>query len=200
MRKIFISSDPHFGHENAWKLFKGVDGNPLRPFSSTEEMNEVMIARHNAVVKPEDHWYCLGDVVINKKFLHLINRLNGHKRLVMGNHDIYDNKMYYEAGFEKIMAVRVFDGMILTHIPIHSESIARFGINVHGHLHGNVVNDPRYLCVSVEQINYTPIGFDEVRARAAENQKLWDGGRTVKHWPTGRNWKEFVDVKFSGAS
>ena len=60
--------------------------------------------------------------------------------------------------------------MILTHIPIHPESLARWGLNVHGHLHANVVKlslaqipDPRYFNVSMEQINYTPISLETVK-------------------------------------
>ena len=60
--------------------------------------------------------------------------------------------------------------MILTHIPVHPESLARWGLNVHGHLHANRVNlplaqipDRRYFNVSMEQINYTPISLEEVK-------------------------------------
>ena len=31
------------------------------------------------------------------------------------------------------------NGMILSHIPIHTESLGRFGTNIHGHLHANRV-------------------------------------------------------------
>jgi calcineurin-like phosphoesterase family protein len=52
-------------------------------------MDETMIERHNAKVKPNDVVYMLGDVVINRKSLHHVSRLNGKKRLVRGNHDIF---------------------------------------------------------------------------------------------------------------
>ena len=58
----FVISDTHFGHTNSWEKFKLSDGSPLRPFSSTEEMDETMIERWNAKVKQQDTVYHLGDV------------------------------------------------------------------------------------------------------------------------------------------
>jgi calcineurin-like phosphoesterase family protein len=127
--------------------------------------------------------YHLGDVVIARRHLETVKRLNGRKILIRGNHDIFKDKDYYEAGFEQIHGVRVFvDQFILSHIPLHPDCVGeRFKRNVHGHLHGNRIMqeydtgmgstwhadygmrpDPRYLCVCVEQINYTPVSFDDV--------------------------------------
>jgi calcineurin-like phosphoesterase family protein len=60
--------------------------------------------------------------------------------------------------------------MILTHIPIHPESLGRFGVNIHGHLHSNrvMVNgeiDVRYHSVCVEQTDFAPILFEDVIKR-----------------------------------
>jgi calcineurin-like phosphoesterase family protein len=141
-------------------------------------MDETMIERWNAKVKPQDTVYHLGDVVINKKSLHLVSRLNGRKILVRGNHDIFKDEEYREVGFEQLHGVRVFvDKFILSHIPLHPECVTeRFKVNVHGHLHANQLwagkeIDPRYLCVSVEHTNYEPLHFDEVQARI---DKRWE--------------------------
>jgi calcineurin-like phosphoesterase family protein len=191
----FVISDTHFGHTNSWEKFKLPDGSPLRPFTSTEEMDETMIERWNAKVQPQDTVYHLGDVVINKKYLHLVNRLNGRKILIRGNHDIFGDDDYYNVGFEQIHGVRVFvDKFILSHIPLHPDCVTeRFKVNVHGHLHANEVMtgyyrdeiDPRYLCVSVEHTNYEPLHFDEVQARI---DKRWEeSGYTgpAKAWGNG---------------
>ena len=182
----FVISDHHLGHTNSWEKFKLEDGSPLRPFTSTEEMNETMIERHNAKVKQQDTVYFLGDVVINKKYLELVKRMNGRKILIRGNHDIFKDEDYREVGFKQIHGVRVFvDKFILSHIPLHPDCVTeRFRVNVHGHLHANQVMswqvidedivykpDPRYLCVCVEQTDYTPLHFDEVEERI---QDRWD--------------------------
>lgn len=187
MSNRFVISDTHWGHTNSWQKFKLPNGDPLRPFSSTEEMDETMVERWNAKVGPNDTVYHLGDVVINKKSLHHVSRLNGKKRLVRGNHDIFKDQDYRDVGFESLYGVRVFvDQFILSHIPLHPDCITnRFKVNVHGHLHANEITqsreiympygsyetvtepDPRYLCVSVEHTNYEPLSFEEVEARIA---------------------------------
>lgn len=184
MSDIWFRSDDHFGHDNTWKLFKKHDGTPLRPFSSSEEMNEFMVEAHNALVKPTDRVYFLGDVVINRKFLDIIPRLNGRKKLVLGNHDIYDNKYYHAAGFEQLSSYRVYvDQFICSHIPLHPDCVTvRYKGNLHGHLHGNVINDPKYLNVSVEQIGFAPINIDQVMERFQSNQKLFDETGKVRNY------------------
>jgi calcineurin-like phosphoesterase family protein len=99
MGNKFYISDTHFGHAGTWERFKNPDGTPLRPFTSTEEMDEKMIENWNSVVKEHDTVYHCGDVVIGKKHLEKIRRLNGKKKLIMGNHDIFKIPAYQEAGF-----------------------------------------------------------------------------------------------------
>jgi calcineurin-like phosphoesterase family protein len=166
MANLFFCSDHHFGHD----LLVGIRG-----FKSAEEMNELMIERHNKVIGPSDHVYFLGDVAINKKFLWLVSRMNGKKRLIFGNHDIFDYQLYADAGFKKLMSYRVLDGFICSHIPIYREGLKRFKCNIHGHTHENNVKSmmPRYetheaieyFSVCVEQINYTPISFEDIKKK-----------------------------------
>ena len=65
-------------------------------FKSAQEMNELIIQRWNETISVSDHVYHLGDVAMNPGFLSLIPALNGHKRLVRGNHDIFKTKKYIE--------------------------------------------------------------------------------------------------------
>ena len=182
MPAVFLVSDTHFGHEKTCTVFKRNDGTPLRPFSGAEEMNEEMIRRWNDRVRPNDKVYHLGDVVINRKFLHVLGRLNGDKVLIRGNHDIFKLEDYTQY-FRDIRGYHVMNGLILSHVPVHLESLGRFGCNIHGHLHANRVMkvagvdvrtgdikysnevDPRYFNVSVEQIDYTPILFEDALKR-----------------------------------
>lgn len=201
----FVISDHHLGHTNSWEKFKLSDGSPLRSFTSTEEMNETMIERHNAKVKDQDTVYFLGDVVINKKYLELVKRMNGRKILIRGNHDIFKDEDYREVGFEQIHGVRVFvDKFIMSHIPLHPDCVSeRFRVNVHGHLHANEVMrtrtnmvhgymtglvtepDPQYLCVCVEQTDFTPLHFDEVEERIQQRWKDAEYTGPEKAWGNG---------------
>lgn len=171
MTNTFFISDTHFGHKNIIN-FKRNDNTPLRPFDSVEEMDDVLVENWNKVVNQKDTVYHLGDVVINRKSLSTLDRLNGRKVLIKGNHDIFKLKDYAKY-FDDIRAYKVMPahGIICSHIPIHPDSLARWEFNIHGHLHANNVkivdapldiNDSRYINVSVEQINYTPISFNEI--------------------------------------
>lgn len=174
---MWIISDTHFTH-GAMLRFKREDGEPLRVFSSIEEMDETMVENWNRVVKPQDHCYHLGDVAMRKEHLKIIKRLNGKKRLIFGNHDIFEAKYYFEAGFQKVMGMRVLGGMLFTHVPIHPNSLGRFSVNVHGHIHDSLVIkrdqailmdaeewsvDKRYFNACVERNNYTPIALEEIK-------------------------------------
>lgn len=166
-------------------VFLRDDGSQLRSFADVDHMNEHIIAQHNKVVGEKDTIWFLGDVVINRRYLKLIERFNGRKRLIQGNHDVFKNKDYLAAGFEDLHAFRKFDTFICTHIPVHRESLrASWGKNVHGHLHANRVKkivrnqaeliewgndtievvDHDYYSVCMEQLNdYTPISLEDLR-------------------------------------
>ena len=179
MTKTWLISDTHFGHEKTWSTFKTANGEPLRPFTSTEEMDREMVQRWNAVVGDNDRVYHLGDVVIARKNLSILHALKGRKKLVRGNHDIFKLEDYTPF-FDDIVGTHKLDDFILSHIPIHEASIARWcGGNVHGHLHGGRVLEPkwgkidtRYFCVSVENVNFTPIELGELKARMLKEKNV----------------------------
>ena len=175
MPSVFLTSDTHFGHTGVCRFTRNDGVTKLRPWDDANEMDEEMVRRWNDRVRPNDKVYHLGDVVINRKALSIMNRLNGDKVLIRGNHDIFKDTDYREY-FRELRAYHVMNGMILSHIPIHPESLSRFGTNIHGHLHANRVMktdlfsdqvsvDPRYHCVCVEQTDYTPILFEDVIKR-----------------------------------
>jgi calcineurin-like phosphoesterase family protein len=176
MSSVFLVSDTHFGHTGVCRFMRNDGVTKLRPWDNADEMDEEMVKRWNDRVKPKDKVYHLGDVVINRKALSIMSRLNGDKVLIRGNHDIFRDDEYRQY-FRELRAYHVMNGMILSHIPIHTESLGRFGTNIHGHLHANRVMtevwgeykiDPRYHCVCVEQTDYTPILFEDVIKRIKE--------------------------------
>ena len=168
MPAVFLVSDTHFGHAGVCRFLRE-DGTKLRPWDSPEEMDEYMVEAWNKKVRPNDKVYHLGDVVINRRALKILALLNGDKVLIRGNHDIFRDTEYRHY-FREIRAYHVMNGMILSHIPIHSDSLGRFGTNIHGHLHSNRVMkdgvvDTRYHCVCVEQTDFAPILFEDVIKR-----------------------------------
>lgn len=165
MTNRFFISDPHFGHTNICK-FTDREGKQLRPFSTAEEMDETLIQNWNNKVNPNDRVYVLGDIAMKKVHISTISRCNGKKILIPGNHDIFEAKEYLKY-FEDIRGVCVLPSRIgiLSHIPLHPDSVERFRVNIHGHLHSNTIPDHKYFSVCVEQINYTPIHYDEILAK-----------------------------------
>ena len=182
MPATFLVSDTHFGHLGVCKFMRSDGVTKLRPWDTVEEMDDEMVRRWNETVRPTDKVYHLGDVVINRRALPTLARLNGDKVLIRGNHDIFRDTEYREH-FRELRAYHVLNGMILSHIPVHPDSLGRFGVNIHGHLHANRVRrasgvdaetgevlygdqpDVRYHCVCVEQTDFRPILLEDVVKR-----------------------------------
>lgn len=130
----FFCSDTHFGHRNVIKYCN-------RPWETVAEMDEAIIEQWNSQVKPGDTVYHLGDVGIGKGMSlkkDIIQRLNGNKNLVLGNHDACFNtlhknpdcvetyakvaKKYLDAGWCSVDIIKYLmleDGthVVMTHLP-----------------------------------------------------------------------------------
>jgi calcineurin-like phosphoesterase family protein len=185
MVEIWYASDHHFDHRNMIDKFTLADGSPARSFATVEEMNDVMIERHNAVVKSHHHVWFLGDLTMHRQIGQIqytvLDRLNGHKRLLLGNHDL-DKVENYLKWFEKVKASHVHDRLLFTHIPVHPESLGRFQANVHGHTHHRVlppviITDHKgygqtervvpYINVCVEQTDYRPVSLEQIKEKVS---------------------------------
>jgi calcineurin-like phosphoesterase family protein len=173
MSEVFFISDTHFGHRG---ILSFPSTKPFRPFDTIEEHDAELIKRWNSVVGEKDIVWHLGDFCFGKRNLQLAAYLNGKKRLVMGNHDMYGAYDYLQY-FERIMGCVEYKGMILTHIPVHESNMTRFYMNVHGHVHTNTLRkpdgsvDPRYFNASCENINLTPVPLDEIHNFWAEHRE-----------------------------
>lgn len=162
MKDIYIISDTHFGHSNILK-FLDSKGETFRKFSSLEEMDETMIENWNKTVRPQDLVYHMGDVYFGEGYKHLW-RLNGHKRLIVGNHDDIMNPRLHNH-FEKVMLWRLFKefNCIMTHVPLHRDSFGKASINLHGHIHQTPSpGTGEYINCCVEWNNYTPVHIEDM--------------------------------------
>ena len=152
MGNVYFISDLHLGHKNM-ALRRG--------FLSVEEHDAHIVEQWNSVVKKRDVVWILGDVTMERNApYHLLKEMRGMKNVVMGNHD----KGVTSTGKSNI---HQFYGMVkwrgfwLTHCPMHPVEL-RNKKNIHGHVHDNTLNDSRYINVSCENINYTPVLFAEI--------------------------------------
>lgn len=180
----WYASDLHFNHHNILVF------DPPRPFLTIEEHNEEIIRRWNCLVSPKDNCLLLGDLSFNTG-LPLVGRLNGKKKLIMGNHE-HKNISEYLPYFEDIKAYREDKklGILFSHIPVHESQLERWKFNVHGHTHSHNITkkeysatawtdsvcnyadleyeevpDKRYINISLEQTAYAPLSHDELMER-----------------------------------
>jgi len=168
MVNLWFISDTHFNHSSMLG-FTDKDGKRFRGdrFSSVEEMNEVMIDNWNKLIKPYDKVYHLGDVYFgdDNDANKILSRLNGHKRLILGNHDTLNRHSILLKHFDKIMMWWPFEKIIFSHIPLAKDQMrTRSGdsINVHGHIHQNDSPTELHHNICVEKTDFTPVHLDDI--------------------------------------
>lgn len=138
-----------------------------RPFKNLIEMKETIINNWNNTVKEEDEVYLLGDI----GDIEILNHLNGRIIIVLGNHDDYKEIKEKYPNIEISKNPIMIGYTWLSHEPIGYMPPEIPYLNIHAHTHrfnygllkrrwndGN-----RYFCVSVEQINYTPISEKQIK-------------------------------------
>jgi calcineurin-like phosphoesterase family protein len=164
MSIVRFIADLHLGHTNMATR---------RGFSTVEEHDEHIVASWNSVVDKRDVTYILGDVTMEKKSSYaLLDRLNGVKHVVLGNHDRRQDVPHLLQHVTSVAGMIQYKGIILTHCPIHPMELEyRFPRNIHGHIHDSQVMkildgweeiDYRYICVSCERVDYKPKSLTEL--------------------------------------
>lgn len=158
--KVFFTADLHLGHTSILKF-----ESDKRPFTTIDEHDAQIVERWNSKVDSRDSVWVLGDVLFGRRSFDLLHHLKGTKKLVLGNHDQYPIADY-ALHFSRVMGVAQYKGCILSHVPVHPNQLERrFLANIHGHLHSKSLNDPRYICVSLEHWDLYPAPAEEVMAR-----------------------------------
>lgn len=166
MPDVWFTSDTHFGHARVIEYSN-------RPFKDIDEMDEMMIANWNSLVKPGDTVYHLGDFSFHglEKTVKIAKRLMGQKFLIFGNHDKRSRK---EKEFtSRWVWCRDIEGItvdaqriVLCHYAMLTWNQSHRGAwMLHGHSHGSLPNDPHALRldVGVDPMGYWPVGFETVR-------------------------------------
>jgi calcineurin-like phosphoesterase family protein len=165
---IYFWSDTHFNHAKIIELC-------VRKYPSVEMMNYSLIDRWNGCVGRKDTVYLLGDFAFPSRTrtpADIFSRLNGHKHLVVGNHD-EANKEILRLNWESVATLKVVKAegrrAVLCHYPLESWYGAHRGVlHFHGHCHGNLKRKvPHRFDVGVDVWPYGPVSWDELDARAA---------------------------------
>jgi calcineurin-like phosphoesterase family protein len=151
---IFFTSDTHFGDHRTINIWR-------RPFASVAEMDQHMIDRWRAIVRPADEVWHLGDFARRATDVAaLLAGLPGAKHLVRGNND--PDESVEAAGWASVQdyAEIDVDGMrlILCHYPFRSwNGQHRGSLNLHGHSHGRLKPMRRQYDVGVDVHGFAPV-------------------------------------------
>lgn len=160
--KIFFTSDPHYYHGNIINYCK-------RPFSTIEEMNEALITNWNKVVSKEDLVYIVGDFGFgSRKMLRkILERLNGTKILIIGNHD-RPSSIPADC-YEQIHNILMINGEGYEFTLVHDPATASADHStdtkyICGHLHSLPENKlyKNWVDVGVDANGFTPVALEEI--------------------------------------
>lgn len=172
---IYFTSDLHLFHANIIKYCN-------RPFETVSEMNDKIIENWNKTIKNKsDIVYILGDVSFGhpRHTLEILNKLNGTKILIKGNHDKNCNSIahaflamrdYYEIYCGQIP-------IIMFHYPLETWNKSHIGsIHLHGHTHNldNLFHSTykrNRFNVGVDVNNFTPLSLDQIMQMRLEQIK-----------------------------
>ena len=137
----YYIGDLHFNHKNIINL-------DSRPFNDIEEMEDILIKNWNSVVKSNDHVYILGDFCWGKvdKWGELLDKLNGLKYLIIGNHDDFKTVNKIRDKFVGVYNyLEIKDQgykLVLCHYPIASwNGMYKGTIHLYAHVHNTSDND-----------------------------------------------------------
>lgn len=153
---LYFSSDFHLGHKNILKY--------RTQFKTIEEHDNAILNLIERLTK-RDVLIILGDFIFDSDnydyYIERINKAQCRIKLVMGNHDSL--KLYKEDRFEIQLPFFSYKNIWVSHCPIHPQEIrGRYG-NVHGHLHGDYIDDPRYFNVNLDNNNFKFVSSETIR-------------------------------------
>lgn len=181
MSKIFLTSDTHFGHDR--EFLWGPRG-----FTNSQEHDEAVIKNWNETVSPDDIVYHLGDLMLgdNAHGIECVKRLNGHIKLIRGNHDtdarwkLYGTLPNVELiGWADVIKYKKYN-FYLSHHPTMTSNLEKAPhlrmhlINLYGHTHqmGKFYQDMPYMFhVGLDSNDNRPILLDDAIELMKEETK-----------------------------
>ena len=170
----FFTADTHIADAHILRM---------RPFASIDEHDAAVIARWNGRIGPDDDVWHVGDVfggIGRERCSALFARLNGRKRLVVGNHDsnrVLELPWAAPPVEHARLTLRTAAGaevrLYLAHYPMRSwPGLWRGTRHLHGHTHSMLPGTSQSCDVGADAWDYTPATLDEVIARQDATEAL----------------------------
>ena len=152
----YFTSDLHLGHKNITK-YRDV-------FSDARDHDEYVFGLIEKLNK-RDILFVLGDFLFDgdhyQPYLERLNKMPCRIKLVMGNHDSL--KLHDEPKIEIQHPLYSYKSMWISHCPIHPNEMRDRYLNIHGHMHMETLDDPRYFNVNLDVNDYQFVHFDEIK-------------------------------------
>ena len=162
----FYTADLHLGHASIIAMCN-------RPFTSVEEMDQVLVENIRKRVCQKDDLWIVGDLAMAKmadrpRIEALFKRIPGRKHLIIGNHDkrwVHELKWHSIGGLKEIKD----EGrrVTLCHYPLMTWPGSRHGaMQLFGHVHNNWVGCRGSVNVGVDLWDFMPVTLDEAQTRS----------------------------------
>lgn len=166
MSEIYVTSDHHFHHKNVLRHCEGTRGH----FTDVEEMNETLIDNFNGAVGKKDDVIFLGDFAFASPTMidEILDRLNGFKYFIIGNHDRQMRKEKVRQHFGWVEHYAEFNVgeriVVMSHYPMVTWNKKYHGsYQLYGHTHGRIpYGEGKSMDVGVDTNDMRPYNIDEV--------------------------------------
>ena len=152
----WFTADEHYGHTNIIRFCN-------RPFTDVKEMNEVLIRNHNEVVQDKDLVYHIGDFALltYRDAIEIRAQLRGRHVFIRGSHDRWSNDVLPYLWEGKIEDQYI----VLCHYAMRVWPRSHYGSwQLYGHSHGKLNPANRQYDVGVDNNNFYPVSFSQIKA------------------------------------
>lgn len=164
MSTVYFIGDLHLGHRNVAKYRHGFD-DAIHHDEFLKEQLRKCYGKRNVL-------WLLGDTIFHIAHEEFMEELCGnflHVHNVLGNHctelpmrENIQRRLYAKYDNYHIHGIVSKYGFWISHAPMHTDEL-RDKNSLHGHVHYETLPDKRYLNVSAENIDYTPMTLEQVR-------------------------------------
>src|SRR5208282_5072488 len=186
---LWFTSDYHIGHHNILTLGKG------RPFASVEAMHAAIADRHNAVVRPGDIVYNLGDFALKctwEQAYAFRKRLVGQQHFLFGNHGnvAWDMIRHVPNCFvwakgdpdspgSYVLRLKGYGvpKITLCHFAMRTFTSSHKGSwSLYGHSHNQLPEEPNLLAFDcgVDCWDFTPVSIEQVARKMKAKMPAWE--------------------------
>ena len=161
---LYLTSDQHFFHESIIEACK-------RPYVNAQKMNNEIVYKYNSIVTNQDEVIMLGDLTMRasdqiRSIESIIQKLNGKKYFVFGNHDKFKPFDYLEMGFLCASTSMKIKACGIDVICVHDPVVACLDPNqifLCGHVHNWWKKCKNAINVGVDVWNFFPVSEHQIK-------------------------------------